>query len=57
MGTLYQVRPQQRNMTEEIKTVMKEMLHTARNNDKVTSTGLKNLLETRQPELDVSVHY
>ena len=52
MGTLSQVRPRQGKITEEMKTVIEETL---RNNDEVTSTGLKSLLVARWPELQVSI--
>ena len=39
-------------ITEEIKTAVEETLQ---NNDEVTSTGLKNMLISRWPELRVSI--
>ena len=51
MGMLYQRRPREGKITEEMKSVIDEALC---NNDEVTSTGLKRLL-TRWPELRVSI--
>ena len=52
MGTLYQIRPRRGKITEEMKSLIDETL---RNNDEVTSTGLKSLLTARWPELRVSI--
>lgn len=51
MGTFCQPRRCQGKITEEMKSLIDETL---RNNDEVTSTGLKRLLTTRWLELRVS---
>ena len=51
-GTLNQRKQREGKITDEMKSAIEETL---RNNDEVTSTGLKRMLLSKWPELQVSI--